>query len=283
MPLTGPEIDWLKKESGYTDEELTNFEAILGSAKFTTMLQKVVAGVTAANTARDEANKAKEDIENRYTNEFVPEMRRVVNDSIKAQGELAATRAQLEKAKEYGIVPDGDPKPNGTPEPPRAPGSPNPDAISRDDFGKFSSATSNTIISLQDLNAEHFKLFGAPLGGTQELVDEVQRQRTLGNKNYSLKQAWEAKHNVSAKREEIQKAEQQKVIDAAVAADRKAQAEKSGPNGNLRTGQLSRFSKYSPADASGGKEPWKASHSLNERNKPWREKAIAKVREFAAA
>ena len=134
---------------------------------------------------------------------------------------------------------------------------------------------------MNDLNAEHFRLFGQPLGNAQELVDETLRQRTLGNKNFTLKQAWEAKHNVTAKRDEIQKAERQKETDTAVQAALKAEREKNGGHPGLRTGQTSRFSTYKPTDST--KEPWKAPHSINERNKPWRENAISKVREAMAA
>lgn len=273
------ELEWLKQQSGLTDDELKAMEAVAGHTKFVGMLQKIIASNTEALKAKDDAEKTRLDFEKRYNDEFVPEMRKVTQDAVRAQGEAARLKAQLDKAKEYGIVPD-DPAPTPNPQdPPRAPGSPDPTIDDR--FNRFSAAQSSTIIALNDLNAEHFRLFGQPLGGTQELVDEVNKQRTLGNKTFTLKQAWETKHNVSAKREEIQKAEQQKVIDAAVAAARKEDREKAGANPHVRTGQPSRFSTYKPTDS--GKEPWKASHSVNERNRPWREKAIAKVREHIAA
>jgi hypothetical protein len=136
-------------------------------------------------------------------------------------------------------------------------------------------------MALQDLNAEHFKLFGTPLGNTQELAAEAQRQRTLGNKDFSLRQAWEAKYNVAAKRDEIAKADQQKVIDAAIAADRKARAEASGGNPNLTSGKPSRFSTYKPQDQNS--QPWKASPIAHERNTGWRNKALTAFRDASAA
>ncbi len=276
------ELEWLKQQSGLTDDELKAMEAVAGHAKFVGMLQKIIASNQEATKAKEEAEKQRLDFEKRYNDEFIPEMRRVTQDALRATGENAKLQAELAKAREYGIVPEPEaPKNNNQQDPPRAPGSPNPDAISRDDFGRFSQAQANTIVTLNDLNAEHFKLFGHPLGGTQELVDEVQRQRTLGNKSFTLKNAWEAKHNVAAKRDELAKAERQKEIDAAVAAARKEDAEKRGANPNLRSGQTSRFSTYKPTDS--GKEPWKAPHSINERNRGWREKAVSKVREHIAA
>jgi len=277
------ELEWLKQESGLTDEEIKGLEAVGGFAKLRTGLMKVLGLSEQALKDKVEAENQRLSFEKRYNDEFVPEMRKVTQDALRAQAEAAAANAKLAKAREYGIVPE-DTTPAAPPAdpnaPPRAPGSPDPNLITRDDFGRFSQSQSNVIITLNDLNAEHFKLFGTPLGETQALVDEATRQRTLGNKNYSLKQAWEAKYNVQAKRDEIAKAERQKEIDAAVAADRKAQAEKNGANPNMRSGRPSKFATYQQSDAT--KEPWKAPRQKSQSNKPWRDKALAVVREFAA-
>jgi hypothetical protein len=274
------DLEFLSQEAGLTPEEIKGFEAVGGFVKLRTSLMKVLGMSEQALKDKVEAENARLSFEKRYQEEFIPEMRKVTQDSVRAQADAAAARAALDKAREYGIVPEAEPV---KVEPPRAPGSPDPNALTRQDLDRFSSAQSSTLITLNDLNADHFKLFGSPLPNTSELVEEVNRQRTLGNKQFSLKQAWEAKHNVPAKREELAKAEQQKVIDAAIQADRKIQLEKQGSNPHARSGVPSRFSTYKPTDAAGGKEPWKASHSANERNRPWREKAVAKVREAMAS
>lgn len=274
------ELEWLKAQSGLSDDELKAMEAVAGHAKFVGMLQKIITSNETAERDKAAAEEQRLAFEKRYQEEFIPEMRKITQDALAAKGEAARMKAQLDQAREYGIVPDP-PAPAATNEPPRAPGSPSPDTSIRDDFGKFAAAQSRTIIALNDLNAEHFRLFGSPLGDTQGLVDEVTRQHTLGNKGFTLKQAWETKHNVAAKRDELSKAERQKEIDAAVAAARKEDREKFGSNPNTRSGVPSRFSTYKATDS--GKEPWKASHSVNERNRAWREKAVSKVREFSAA
>ncbi len=273
------ELEWLKQESGLTDEELKAMEAVAGQTKFVAMLQKIIGQNEAAKAAQATAEAERLAFEKRYQEEFIPEMRKVTQDSLKAQAEAAAAKAALEKAREYGIVPD--PPANPNPEAPRAPGSPDPNAITRDDFGKFSAAQANTIIAVQDLSAEHFKLFGSPLGETQALVDEVNRQRTLGHKDFSLKQAWEAKYNVPAKRAEIAAAERQKDIDAAVAAKLKEERERQGANPYVRTGVPSRFSTYKPSDANS--KPWQTpAGQKSAAMKPWRDNAVAKIREHAA-
>ena len=195
------ELEWLKKESGLTDEELKTYETILGDGKFKAMLTKVIAANDSLSAAKTKAETELNQFTTRYNEEIVPALRTTTQESVAAAGKVAALEAKLAKAKEYGIVIDDDQPVVKQGEQPRAPGSPDPNALTREDLNRFSSAQSSTLITLNDLNAEHFSLFGTPLGNTQELVDEVQRQRTLGNKGYSLKQAWEVKHNVQAKRE----------------------------------------------------------------------------------
>lgn len=275
------ELEWLKQESGMTDDELKAMEAVAGSGKFKAFLVKAVAANSQAAADKTSAEQARIDLENRYNNEFLPEMRKVTQDALGASSRAAAAEAALKQAREYGIVPPETAPPAA--EPPRAPGSPNADGLSRADFDNFRGAQSRTIIAVNDLNADHFRLFGSPLPDTQGLVDEVARQHTLGNKAFTLKQAWETKHNVAAKREEITKAEQLKHDDGIRAEERKKIAEAGGSNPNVRSGVQSRFSSYKPTDAASGKEPWKASHSINERNRPWREKAVSKVREAMAS
>ena len=288
------ELEWLKQESGLTDDELKTYETILGDGKFKTMLKKVISAnetLAAAKTAAEEAKATAETELNqfttRYNSEFVPAMRDVTQQAVAKEGELAALRAKLAKAKEFGLILEEDGQGQQSQQQQqqvRAPGSPDPNAISRDDFSRFSNAQSNTIVALQNLNAEHFELFGKPLGGTDELIAEVNRQRLLGNQNYSIKQAWEQKHNVSAKREEVAKAAQEKRDNEIREQVRREEREKHGSNPHMRSGQVSRYDKYKASDASAdGKKPWQSARGARERNSNWREQALSKVRSGQAA
>lgn len=274
------ELEWLKQESGLTDDELKAWEATLGDAKFKTFLNKVMKANETEGAARKKAESELQQFTDRYENEFVPAMRQVTQDSLRTEGEAARLRAELAKAKEYGIVPEGEPEKK---EPPRAAGSPDPNSVTRDDFGRFSQSQANTIVALNDLNAEHFSLFGAPLGDTQGLIDEVNRQRTIGNKNFTLKNAWETKYNVAAKREETQLANQKKHDDEIRAAVIREEREKNGSNPNMRSGRPSRFSTYKASDVQSDKKPWQSARGARERNAPWRESARTKLREVSAA
>lgn len=210
----------------------------------------------------------------------MPALRDVTQQAIDSDAKRAAAEAKLAKAKELGIVLGDEP----VKEAPRAPGSPDPNMVTRDDFGQFQNRQANTLMALQDLNAEHFSLFNAPLGGTQELVSEVNRQHLLGNKGFTLKNAWEQKYNVASKRTEISAANQKKHDDEIRASALKEERERVGANPHMRRGQPSRYDRYKSTDAGKSAEkPWQSSHSSRERNTDWRNQALSKVREAQAA
>ena len=272
------EMEWLKQESGLTDDELKAMEAVAGAGKFKAMLVKMVAANEQAKTDKQTAENERLALEKRYNEEFIPEMRKVTQDSLRAQGEAARMKAELEAAKQYGIVPEGEKKVE--PEV-RAPGSPDPNAASKEDFARWAAAQSRSIITLNDLNAEHYKLFGQPLANSQELVDMVTREHQLGHKDFTLRAAWESKHNVSAKRTEIAAAEQKKHDDEVRAGALKEFKEKHPSSGNPNTvsGRDSRFSTYKESDAQNkNAKPWQTPAGMKRAaNQPWRDKSTAKL------
>jgi len=271
------ELEWLKQESGMTDEEMTAMEAVTGSGKFKAFLVKAVAANSQAASDKSAAEQARLDLESRYNNEFIPEMRKVTQDSLRAQAEAAAAKAQLEAARQYGIVPDqiGEVRAPGSPSAPVTPSVP---MQSGPDFNEWSQRQSRAILTLNDLNAEHFKLFGSPLSNSQALVEKVEREQTLGRKDYTLNKAWEDLNNVPAKRAEMAAAERQKHDDTIRAEERKKIHEAGGQNPNVRSGQPSRFSTYKPSDANSTK-PWQQPAGMRKSaNQPWRDAAAAKIR-----
>ncbi len=274
------ELEWLKQESGLTDDELKTYETILGDNKFKSMLKKVIDANTSLTAAKARAEGELEQFTTRYNSEFVPALRDVTQQAIDSDAKRAAAEAKLAKAQELGIVLGDDP----VKEAPRAPGSPDPNLVTRDDFGQFQNRQANTLMALQDLNADHFGLFQAPLGNTQELVSEVNRQHLLGNKGFTLKNAWEQKYNVATKRTEISAANQKKHDDEIRASALKEERERVGANPHMRRGQPSRYDRYKSTDAGANAvKPWQSSHSSRERNTDWRNQALSKVREAQAA
>src|SRR6185312_11391107 len=96
------ELEWLKQESGLDDAELKAMEAVAGHTKFVGMLQKLIATNEQSTQAKTAAENERLALEKRYQEEFIPEMRKVTTDAMRATGEAAALRAQLEQARQYG-------------------------------------------------------------------------------------------------------------------------------------------------------------------------------------
>ena len=142
------ELEWLKQESGLTDDELKTYEGILGDGKFKAMLKKVITSNDSLAAAKKTAEAELEQFTTRYNSEFVPAMRDVTQQAITREGEVASLKAKLAKAKEFGLAIDDEPAKKDAAEPPRAPGSPDPNVLTREDLSRFSSAQSNTILAL---------------------------------------------------------------------------------------------------------------------------------------
>lgn len=268
------ELEWLKAESGLTDDELKAYESLLGDAKFKTMLTKIQAQKDTAVAAQAKAEEERLALEKQWSDVYQPELRKVTQDALAAAGREAKLKAELEQARKYGIIP---PEDTSTTEAPRAPGSPDPQYISRDDFSKLENQASSGLATLNDLNAEHYKLFGTPVPNMTEMLAEVNRERKLGH-TADIKSVWEKSHNVAAKRAELQAAEQKKHDDDIRSQVTKEFAEKYGNNPNIGIGRPSRFSTYDPSKMADNAKPWQRPNGLaRAANAPWRENAIQKL------
>ena len=98
------ELEWLKQESGLTDDELKTYETILGDNKFKSMLKKVIDANASLTAAKAKAEGELEQFTTRYNSEFVPALRDVTQQAIDSDAKRAAAEAKLAKAKELGIV-----------------------------------------------------------------------------------------------------------------------------------------------------------------------------------
>ena len=270
------ELEFLMQESGMSSDELKQWESVLGDAKFKTMLSKLMATkqTALADKASAEADLLKQQRD--WQEVYQPEMVKITQEALAAKGEAARMQAELEAAREYGIVPPSAAAQATVQQ--RAPGSPDPSQfISKDDFSKLEQQAGMGIALINDVSGEHFKLFGAPLTDTQDLVAEVTRERALGHRA-DLRSVWERKHNVAAKRQEIAAAEQKKHDDEIRADERRQQAQLHGDNGNLRTPRSSRFSTYDPSKAPSEVKPWQRPiGGKRSSNEPWRKDSTQKL------
>src|ERR1039458_2932600 len=159
-PTPDPELTWLMQQSGMTSAELDQYKTVLGDAKFKSMLIKIKASNEQAATDRSTAEQERLNLEKKLTDEIYPEVRRVTQDSVRSQGELARAQAELKAAREYGIVPAAVEEARA-PEP--APGCPDPNApqyMTKADYETVRAQAGSGLMLINDLNAESFKLFG---------------------------------------------------------------------------------------------------------------------------
>lgn len=274
------ELEWLKQQSGLTDDELKSYETLMGDAKFKVMLTKLQAANDSAAADKAAAEQERLNLEKQYNEVYLPEMRKVTTDALNATGEAARLRAQLDQAQQYGIVPN-------PPAPPeqgqRAPGSPDPSMfVTKADYTQTRNDLGMLTVQMNDLNAKHFKLFGGPIDDMQGILTEVQREQTLGHP-VNVEQVWERKYNVAAKRAEITAAEQKKHDDSVASeAVKKFKQENPATGGpHTRRAGPSRFSTYDPKEGGGDKvKPWQVPAGLKKSaNKPLHEWAVQKVSE----
>ena len=84
------ELEFLKAESGLTDDEWKAMEAVSGSAKILTAIKKAMGLSDQALKDKVSAENERLAFEKRYNDEFVPEMRKVTTDALSATARAAA-------------------------------------------------------------------------------------------------------------------------------------------------------------------------------------------------
>ena len=266
--------EFFKSEAGMTDAELEQYKSIMGDAKFQTAAVKLLAARDQATATLAQATKEKTDFENAYQNVYLPELRKTTTDALNAQGEAAKLKAQLDAARQYGVVPDSITPP--TPEP-RAPGSGNSNIDYSAELKKYNDSAVSALVTMSDLNAESMRLFGKPVENMQSLIDKVGRENQMG-RTTNLRQVWESEHNVPAKRAEIAAASSKAHDDEVAAKAIQAYREKNGgDNPSLLSPRISRFASM-PSVRPGEKAPWQGDSNLRRNNNtPWREAATQKL------
>lgn len=110
------------------------------------------------------------------------------------------------------------------------------------DEAKFMAAANRSSLSafensalMEDIAEQHRELFGKPMSRVELIGALKETVKRTGNTNLGLKDVWEQKYNVSAKRDEIREADVQKRIDAAVSAAKTAQMDEIALRGQSQT------------------------------------------------
>jgi hypothetical protein len=82
---------------------------------------------------------------------------------------------------------------------PNLPPAQKPNWVDQNEYTKFANAAIATPFELQDVAAEHYQLYGKPLGNTRSLLDKVASSKGRLN----LRSAWEEEYEVPQRRQQI--------------------------------------------------------------------------------
>lgn len=265
MPET---LEQLLKESGYDDAALESVKPLLSDPKFR---RAVEAQLTRAEAAEAAAARSKADLDQYddwYQTKATPVLQTALNEAATARAERAAAVEQLKAAQEYGLAKVA----AAAGHEPAAPVTPSTPAgfdaskyVDNTTFQQAFEQTGAAIADAQDLAEEHRELFGTRLNL------KILREEALKNR-MTVRQYWETKNNVSAKREQLVQEAQAKhdkeVADRAITEYRSTER-----NPFTRTPGVSNnpFTNAKPGD----KQPWDIPE--NERSNSRVQKALGKL------
>lgn len=208
----------IKAEGGLPDDQMQQLETILGADKVKTVLKRSVSNhkdwtkktmEVAEQRKQVEADRAALEQQKQQNEQWREQVQGQIDDAYKQFQESNITAAKYQAiiksvAGRYGIPEDQLLGGEVPPEPPKGTKVADVDTskfLTKEDLEKqFSGLKSMDALvqaELLDLNAEHQELFGKPLRGHRELVNEAIKS------NRSIRELWQEKHGVQAKRDEI--------------------------------------------------------------------------------
>lgn len=256
-----PKLEDILRSKGYTDADLATFAPMLADARFRSTLEDQYANM---ETERDLFKTRAEELETWRTGTAVPEFDKIAAREANARTEAASLREQLQIARDYGYLPASkEPAPGAPPQDPAAARAAEFDPkkynlLTQTDANEFAKLQGRAMATFQSISAEHQRLFGAPIDDFEKLFDEA----TASQKN--IRQVWETKYGVQAKRTELDE-KRRKDSEDAIRADERSKVAAQFGNPNLRSASPSRFP-FIPAKSQEGKQPWESSPSeLRER------------------
>lgn len=249
-----PKLEDLLKAKGYTDAELESMSTLLNDSRFRGSLEGEIERLTGET----------EGWAKWYQETAVPTMDKHMSDAQKAREESAAAKERLRFFKENKIVPNDDAAPAAA-----APASANPyegfdpkkfGLVTREELMEVAKMESKAIADAQAIAGSHQSLFGAPLENWDEL-----RQASQESKR-SMRQIWEEKYNVAAKRTEIE-AKKKADYEAQIRKDEreKLMAEQLNPAARPGVASSSPFFRKAESGPNGPKQPWDSPQDSNAR------------------
>jgi hypothetical protein len=224
-----PTIEEVLKKSGWTDEKIAALDADARGA-FGAVLQTAEQESLAAKAEREAAELKARQVKDYFDTEINPALNKWGSEQANLTAERDYWKTKAEKAKEGGFLAADEPF--SPPAPARNPAGqfvPGPGGSPVFDPQAFRGEALDVMDQVTHLQGEYFRLYGQPLpDSVKKLAGEA------GQQKLSLLDYADRKYNLTAKRAEKQAAQQKerddKLVQEALAADRKARAEQGGGN-----------------------------------------------------
>jgi hypothetical protein len=216
-----PKLEDVLKSKGYTDADLSNISTLLSDSRFRSSLE--ASFEETAQQARDARDAEWESIK---TSQWQPIIEKSEKDAMEARREAARLREENAIAKDYGYLGGDEAKQrleaqererhNREEQERGNRGGFNPNDPAVQDFsGKFAVAQGRAMAMYTDISNAHQRLFGEPLESFEALYNDFLALPATARQTTSMRDLWERKYNVPAKRAEID-ARRQSDHDAAV-------------------------------------------------------------------
>ena len=281
-------LEQILKSKGYTDADLEALKPMLSDSRFRTSLEEQFGALeTERNDFKAKYEGKEAEIEDWRTTVVNPRIAAAEQEAVKARQEAALLREQVQIAKDYGLIPEGD-KPAAPPSVSATPGSETFDPskhnlVTRDEIGRFADLEGQAIAMASDVLEEYRYLTGGkslydyvgPDGkrGMQALRTEAVKAKV------PLDQFVAQKFDFVGKRQAIE-AKRQEEHDALVSKEAVSKyITENGANPNTRTPGPSRMPfippKQGSSPAGGAKQPWDV--PAQERKNARQERAMTRL------
>ncbi len=280
-------LEQILKSKGYTDADLEALKPMLSDSRFRTSLEEQFGTLeTERNDFKAKYEGKETEIEDWRANVVNPRIAAAEQEAVKARQEAALLREQVQIAKDYGLIPEGE-KASAPPAVSATPGNDfdpsKHNLVTRDEIGRFADLEGQAIAMASDVLEEYRYLSGgkslydyvAPDGkrGMQALRTEAVKQKM------PLDQFVAQKFDFAGKRQAIE-AKRQEEHDAQISKEAISKyITENGANPNTRIPGPSR-NPFIPrpqgaSPAGGAKQPWDV--PAQERKNARQERAMTRL------
>lgn len=251
-------LEQILKKRGYNDQQLADMAPMLQNAQFRQALE---AELGEMETTVAKVNKDLNEYDRWFTEEITPEHQRLIKDVADAKAEAAANRARFEEYQRRSMGRaagktqaeiDAEEAERVRVEAAKAASTVDTSKfVTNEVFQQTHAKVGDAIAVAANITSQHMQLFPGQFVDMEQLLSEARAAKK------PVKEYWEQKYNVAARKTEIsQKATQDREDTIRKEERQKVMVELGGSNPNLRPmlPSTNAFVQRKKTDA--GKQPW---------------------------